>query len=65
MAASPADGTDAPGAPLRRARDPTLQPRRRRDYRLDLREGRGARIRRLRPRSGYRADFAGLLIFFN
>lgn len=45
VAASPPDGAHAAGAPVRRTRDTALQPRRRRDHRVDLREGRGAGVR--------------------
>lgn len=65
MAAPAADGADAPGASVRRARDPALQPRRRRDHRLDLGEGRRARLRRLRPGPRYRADSTGITWIFS
>lgn len=59
MAAAAADGADASGAAVRRARDPALQPRRRRDHRLDLGEGRRARLRRLRQGPRHRTDSTG------
>ena len=49
---------DAPGAPLRRAQDPAVQPRRRRDNRLDLGEELDASVGGLRPRPRQRPGAA-------